>query len=444
MIRYVSFFRVPLLSRTFIINNKYRKALRTMKIFWLCLLLPVLLASCFSSSNSKVKEDVRLSYKPKTPDTESNYALEPMGEKTAFDYFHDEKLFVGWNVGNTLDAYVNGQANETGWGNPKINQALLDGVKQAGFDIVRVPITWMGYIGSAPDYHINEKYLERVAEVVKMAHNAGLKAIINLHHDGSTVEGGKDNGWLSINKARASKEGYDEVTNQFARVWKQIAVYFKNYGDWLIFESMNEIHDGNWGSRGVEGPQADIINDWNRLFVQIVRGTGANNAARYVVIPGYCTSPRHTLAGYFWLPPDSAPNKQIVTFHYYDPYEFGIAEKRSEWGSSADKSKVVNDFTPFKSKFIDNKIPVIIGECGAVQQIYPNDTAKEQKARQSRREYLQYVFGTAKENGLVPIYWDNGAISGDGEKFGLFDRKTGQPNSPESDTLIKLMIKAVR
>jgi len=410
-----------------------------MKKFLLCLLLPVLLAvSCPSSpAAQKKKGGVDLSYVPTVPDTENNYALEPMSEKTAFDYFRDEKLLVGWNIGNTLDAYISGRANETGWGNPKINQDLLDGVKQAGFDIVRIPITWMGYIGAAPDYHINEKYLERVAEVVNMAHNAGLKAIINLHHDGSTEGGGKDNGWLSINKARASTEGYNEVTSKFIRVWKQIATYFKNYGDWLIFESMNEIHDGNWGNGSVQGTQADIVNDWNRLFTEVVRGTGANNAARYVVIPGYCTKPQHTLANYFWLPPDSAPNRQIVTFHYYDPYEFGIAGTRSEWGSAADKNRVVNDFAPFKSKYIDNHIPVIIGESGAVRQ-------SSDKARQNRLDYLSWVFDKAKENGLVPIYWDNGVSSGNGEKFGLFNRRNGQPNSEESEACIKAMVGAVK
>jgi len=415
-----------------------------MKKFLICLLLPILLVSCFSASDSQKKEAVNLSYKPKIPDTENNYTLESMSEKTAFDYFHDEKILVGLNIGNSLDAYVNGQANETGWGNPKINQALLDGVKQAGFNLVRIPITWMGYIGPAPDYHINEKYLERIAEVVEMAHKAGLKAIINLHHDGSTVDGGKDNGWLSINKARASKEGYNEVTNQFIRMWKQIAIYFKNYGDWLIFESMNEIHDGNWGNIGVEGPQSDIINDWNRYFIQVVRGTGANNKNRYVVIPGYSANPRHTLASYFWLPPDSAPNKQIVSFHYYDPYEFGIAGTRAEWGSASNKNRVSNDFAPFKSKYIDNQIPVIIGECGAVQQLYPNDKAKEDKARQSRLDYISWVFSKAKENGLVPIYWDNGSISGNGEKFGLFDRKTGKANSTDNSAIIEAMINSVK
>jgi len=410
-----------------------------MKMFLIFLLLPVLLAvSCPSSPVSQQWGDINLSYTPKIPDTKNNYPLEAMSGKTAFEYFRDEKLLVGFNIGNSLDAFSNGRANETSWGNPMINQALMDGVKKAGFDLVRIPITWMGYIGPAPDYHIDENYLVRVADVAQMANKAGLKAIINLHHDGA-----HDSGWLSIKKANVSKEGYNEVTKKFVRVWQQIAAYFRNHGDWLIFESMNEIHDGNWGNGNV-WPQTDIINDWNRFFTQAVRGTGANNASRYLVIPGYATNARHTLANYFILPQDSAAGKQIVTFHYYDPYEFGIASTRSDWGSSSDKNKVANDFAPFKSRYIDINIPVIIGECGAVKQLYPNDRAKEDKARQNRLDYLSWVFGKARENGLVPIYWDNGATSGNGEKFGLFNRRTGQPNSEESEACIKAMINAVR
>ncbi|GBU26667.1 endoglucanase [Treponema sp. R8-4-B8] len=416
-----------------------------MKKFLLCLFIPVLLAvSCHSASVSQ-KEAVNLSYKPKVPDTKNDYAPQPMSDKTAFDYFRDEGLLVGWNVGNSLDAYVSGRASETAWGNPKINQALLNGVKQAGFNLVRIPVTWMGWIGPAPDYHINEKYMERVEEVVNMARNAGLKAIINLHHDGSTVKG-RDNGWLSVNKAMASEDGYKEVTFKFVRVWKQIAEYFKNYGDWLIFESMNEIHDGNWGwgSESVQNPQYDIVNEWNRLFTKVVRGTGSNNASRYLVIPGYCTVAKHTVANYFWLPPDSAPNRQIVTFHYYEPSEFAIDGKRSAWGTDGEKQRVENDFAPFKGKFIDNKIPVIIGETGAVLQLHPDDKAVEAQARQSRINYFTHVFVTAKKYGLVPIYWDNGAIRGNGEKYGLFDRMTGQPNSTDSSVLINIMINSVK
>jgi endoglucanase len=320
-----------------------------------------------------------------------------------------------------------------------INQALFDGVKAAGFNVVRIPITWMGHFGSRPDYHIEENFLRRVAQVVAMAHNAGLVAIINLHHDGSTDSSGKDNGWLSINKARASEAGYQEVTGAFVRVWTQIAKYFKNHGDYLIFEPMNEIHDGSWGwNINDEARQFEIINQWNQIFVDAVRKTGGNNEQRFLVIPGYCTVPRHTLASYFRLPNDSPGNNRfIVTFHYYDPHEFGIAGTRQNWGSSQDKQAVDSVFGSMKQRFIDNGIPVIIGESGAVYQ---------QGNEATRIAYLDYVYGKAHDLGLVPIFWDNGSFSGTGEKFGLFNRATGQPYNGNYDAapVIQAMTNAVQ
>ncbi|MDR0302263.1 MAG: glycoside hydrolase family 5 protein [Treponema sp.] len=396
--------------------------------------------------------DNAFAYTPDIPDAVNNYPEEPMGSKSAYDYLRDEKISAGWNIGNTFDAYKGNidqdgnlafiESGETIWGNPRINQALLDGVKAAGFNIVRIPITWMGQMSDAPDYHINEAFLKRVAEVVGYAKNAGLKVIINLHHDGST-DSKREDGWLSIRKASRNQDEFNRITSKYIRVWKQIAVYFKDYGDWLIFESFNELHNGNWGGGGEAGQFITIIK-WNQFFVDTVRSTGGNNESRYLLVSAYCNDRRQLLSTGFMLPNDTASDKLIVSFHYYDPHDFGIGGSRISWGTVADKQKTETDFAPFKEKFVDNNIPVIIGECGAVMQLYPNDPAKEQQARQSRREYLPHIYGTAKKYGLIPIYWDNGSVIGNGEKFGLIDRRNGQPNSPESDTLIKAMINAVK
>ena len=424
------------------------------KLLAVLLLSSLFFTGCSSASaqpGGTVQPGIDLDYVPKVPDAESDYPLEAMGGKTAFAYFNDEGLAAGWNLGNTLDAWGGGKSGEdVNWGNPKANQAVFNGVKEAGFTIVRIPVTWLGHIGPAPDYKIQESFLRRVAEVAGYAHNAGLKVIINLHHDGSTDGNGRDNGWLSINTARRSEAGYNQVTAEFVRVWKQIALYFKNHGDWLMFESLNELHDGGWGysPESQQRPQYEIINKWNQLFTDVVRKTGANNASRYLVIHGYCTRPQHTLASYFALPDDSVPDRQVVGFHYYDPYEFGILGDqkggRSNWGTPAEKQRTDTDLKPFKAKFIDKSIPVVMDECGAVLQLYPGDKAKENQARQNRLDYLAWVFGKASEYGIVPIYWDNGGFTGGGEKFGLFNRTTGQPHCEECEAVIETMIDAVK
>ena len=409
----------------------------------------ILLVAC---SSTQAAQPLIGGYVPKTPDAVSNIAPEPVSGKTAFEYFRDEGLAVGWNLGNTLDAWnASDSGEDVGWGNPRANQAIFDGVKEAGYDLVRIPVTWKGHIGPAPDYRIRESYLRRVAEVVAHAKNAGFRAvIINLHHDGSTESGGRDNGWLSINTARKDEAGYNKVTFEFVRVWQQIAAYFKNHGDYLMFESFNELHDGGWGwsDENQQRPQYAIINEWNQFFTNAVRDSGGNNDKRFLIIQGYSAAAKHTIANYFVLPADSVPGRQIVSFHYYDPYEFGIlGDQRggfSEWGSDSDKEKVDKDFAPFKAKFTGNSIPVIIGESGAVRQLYPADRAKEDRARLARLEYISHVYGKAKEYGLVPVYWDNGAVTGGGEKFGLFNRSNGKPNPDESYAVIDAMINSAK
>ncbi|MDR1074534.1 MAG: glycoside hydrolase family 5 protein [Treponema sp.] len=373
-------------------------------------------------------------------DTENKFTPEAMTELDSFSYFREEGIAVGWNLGNALDAFNQGVSSETVWGNPRITQKIFDGVKAAGYDVARIPITWMGHIGRAPDYHIEEAFLRRVAEVVGYAHKAGLKAIINIHHDGSVEKNGnvvKENGWLSLNTARQSDEGMKRVTAQFERVWTQIAMYFKNYGDYLMFEAFNELHDGDWGwgAESVQKPQYEILNKWTQIFVDAVRGVGGNNQRRFLIIPGYSAMPKHTTADYFKLPndTDNAVNKLIVAVHYYDPYEFCIAGTRHNWGSATDKATVDADFKAIADRFVTGELmPVIIGESGAVWQ---------EGYEQTRLDYFSYVYGKAHEFRLVPIYWDNGAFDS-GEMFGLFDRSAGEPYSPESQAIIESMVQA--
>jgi len=398
-----------------------------------------------------------LDYVPQTPDIEnSSYQPEPMADKTAFRYFADEGITVGWNLGNTLDSHSGGVGGETTWGNPAINQELMNGVKAAGFNVIRIPVTWMGHIGDAPDHVIAESRLKRVAEAAEMAHNAGLKVIINLHHDGSTQSQTVEAGWLSIGKAFKTKDEYNKITQKYVRVWSQIATYFKNYGDWLIFESFNELHDGGWcwSSSFKTSPKAqmDVLNEWNQFFIKKVRSTGGNNATRYVLIPSYCTVPEATYPGgkirdqtvsigdLFKLPTDTAEGRIIVTFHYYKPDAFGLTGKTASWGTAAEKNDIDNAFKPFKAAYTDKNIPVILGECGAPI----TNTADTAKAHQSRLAYLGHICSTAKKYGIVPIYWDNGATAGGGEKFGLFNRRTGDPATDELNECIQAMVNAVK
>jgi len=73
-----------------------------------------------------------------------------------------EVMGAGWNLGNQLEASKEGTPNETAYGNPVINEQLIKAVKKAGFRSIRIPVSYLSKIGSAPDYVIDSTWLNRV------------------------------------------------------------------------------------------------------------------------------------------------------------------------------------------------------------------------------------------------------------------------------------------
>ena len=180
-----------------------------------------------------------------------------------------ERLGLGWNLGNQMDSHINGVASETGWGNNAATQATFDRIREAGFSSVRIPVTWLGQFGDGPEYTINAEWLDRVAELVGYAGNAGLNVIINIHHDGADSAH-----WLDIREAAADTWADARIKEQITAIWTQIAEKFRDTGDFLIFEGFNEIHDGGWGwgdNRNDGGRQYRCLNGWNQTFVDAVQ-----------------------------------------------------------------------------------------------------------------------------------------------------------------------------
>ena len=349
------------------------------------------------------------------------------------------RLGIGWNLGNHFDAYNNGVSGETAWGNPKATQATMNKVKTAGFSTVRIPVTWLGHIGAAPDYKIDEKWLNRVAEVVGYAEAAGLNAIVNMHHDGADSKN-----WLDIKTAAKDPAVHQQILDQVSAMWRQIADKFKDKGDFLIFESFNEIHDGGWGwgeNRNDGGKQYQCLNEWNQAFVDAVRASGGENANRILGIPAYCTNVDIAVQT-FVMPEDVVEDRLIMAVHCYDPYDYTLPATKSEWGHTADESKKVSGnneadlkrvFEKIYNNFIKKGIPVYMGEFGCVNRA----TAREQAFQQY---YLKYYAKLAKTYFVPSIIWDNGAKGAGNEKHAFIDHGTGEYCSPEAKAAIEALV----
>jgi len=337
---------------------------------------------------------------------------------TASAYFAQKNVFIAWNLGNAFDA-----GDGYGSWTRKIDKDFLPKIKEAGFSMVRIPVTWnvsTRPIGGAPDYKLNADTLNELVQVVDWAYDAGLVTIINIHHDGSAY-----GGWLSMNKLKVDADR-DAIIDKYVKVWKQIADKFKDYGDWLIFEPFNEIHNGGWGWGNIDNIEFQIINTLNQKFTDTVRATGEKNAQRFLVVQPYCAKPHQAMADTFKIPTDTATGKQIVSMHYYDPEEFALRGNDINWGSEGDRARLSGDFKGYGDKFSKKGIPVILGECGATYQ-NRSDLAEKVIAEGNRFAYLTYMSAQAKANGIIPVYWDNGTIMAStiGENFGLWDRRSG-------------------
>ena len=352
------------------------------------------------------------------------------------------KLGYGWNLGNQMDAVVGGVSGETYWGNEKCTQATFDNLKAKGFSTVRIPVTWMGHIGDAPEYAVETAWLDRVAEIAGYAKTAGLNAIVNVHHDDSP-----ESGWLCVHKAASDADYKKDMMARYKALWEQVARKFAEEGEWLIFEGYNELQDGGWGYGGNltdGGKQYAVINEIAQTFVTTVRAAGGNNADRYLSILGYSANPSLT-ADNLVLPTDSAADRLIVSVHFYDPsgYALGQNSAYTEWGHTGTDGKkdpnhseknVIDTFRMLKDKYLDKNIPVYIGECGAVNR-------EDERAKSFQRYWFEFVFKAAREYGLCPIVWDNGARSTGNESFGYIDHADGSFIN-DSRPVIDIMYKA--
>lgn len=353
-----------------------------------------------------------------------------------------EAMGLGWNLGNQLEASSGGLPSETCWGNPEITKELIDTVKAQGFKTVRIPVSYLDMIGDGPDYKIDTDWLDRVQEVVDYVVDNDMFAIVNMHGDGYYTV---DHSWLLCAE---DDDKQTEIKDKYGKVWTQIADRFKDYDQHLIFESMNEEFNNDYGKPDEKA--YDNINAYNQIFVDSVRATGSNNEKRWLLLPGWNTNIEYTAGDdyNFKIPTDNgckADGKRImISVHYYDPFNFTIDENKTaktQWGKYAVKNYdnwgqedyVDSQMALLNEKFVSQGYPVVIGEFGAQDK-----TEKFADYNEFRRYWAEYLIKAAKKNGVVCVYWDNGYNGNKG--FGIIDRNSLEITQPD---LIAGMMRAI-
>lgn len=281
-----------------------------------------------------------------------------------------EDMTFGWNLGNTLDVCQadrdgDGKINEhveagekvdeTLWGNPKATKELFTSLKKNGVNAVRIPVTWRDHMDS--NGNIDREWMDRVQQVVDYAYSQGMYVIINVHHDGGGDP--KFGAWI----IEESQKDYNTFLKKYKNVWKQIAERFKNYSDYLIFESMNEVGFDTLYNKN-KADAYNLINKINQDFVDIIRATGGNNAKRHLLIAGYYTDIERTCDSLYKMPYDKA-GRCILSVHYYTPWDFCTCDIKHTWGTKSEVRQMETLIGKMKKNFVDKGIPVIIGEYAA-------------------------------------------------------------------------------
>ena len=328
---------------------------------------------------------------------------------------------IGWNLGNTLDTFGNTSSGyswlgggsfadtsvsemETAWGNPVTSKEVFTALKNAGFNTIRIPVTWYKALGA--NNTIRADWMARVKTVADYIIDNDMIAIINSHHDESIF--------------KFTNAETEQSLAVYKRVWEQIAQTFRDYDERLVFEGLNEPRTKGapheWSGGNAE--ERNNLNKHYRLFVDTVRNSGGKNDKRILILNTYGASAVQAAVDGLEIPADTVPDRIIVSVHFYEPYNFALNTNASfnSWSknNSSDTSPITERVNRVYNKFVRNGIPVIIGEFGAMNK----------GNEETRAKWANFYVKAAMDKGIPCIWWDNGSFSGDGELFGLINRNT--------------------
>ena len=338
-------------------------------------------------------------------------------DNEAMAFMRDMKS--GWNLGNTFDAYngygshFSGTDMETSWVGVKTSRKLINAIREAGFNTIRIPVSWHNHVDEKDI--IDPEWMDRVKEVAGWALDLGMYVIVNVHHDND------------VKYFYPDADHYERSAAYLSAVWTQMAEAFRDCDDHLILESMNEPRlvgtsfEWNWQKNNAKCQEAArCINDLNQLFVDTVRASGGHNATRYLAVPAYCAAPWNTVSQAFQLPADTAENRIIVAAHAYTPYNFALNTQSRDRSfdlekDKSKKSEIAEFLSSLYKRFVQNGIPVMMDEFGALDK---------DGNLQDRVNFTAYYVAAASTRGITCVWWDNHCFSGDGERFGLIQRKT--------------------
>jgi endoglucanase len=318
-------------------------------------------------------------------------------------------LFRGLNVGNALDAPMEGEWDEV------LDESYFQMIKDTGFDHVRIPVRWSTHALYETPYTIDQTFFDRVDWAINSTLSRGMTAIIDMHHYQELFGTQPEDSPVYPPEVVLGPENNKD---RFLAMWTQIADHYKNYPDTLYFEILNE-------------PNTDLTPElWNQYLLEAYAIIRATNPTRKIVID---TANWGNRSGLDSLEIPANDKNIIVTFHYTEPFHFCF--QGAEWvdgsdawlgtsweGTEEQKRKIRHDFDD-AVQWAKNHgdVPIWIGEFNVMK-------AAEQA---SRIRWTTYLARQAEKRGIGWTYW--GFCS---NESGIYDDTSGTWDTDIVNSLI--------
>jgi endoglucanase len=245
-------------------------------------------------------------------------------------------------------------------------------IHKAGFDFVRVNLQAFKHMGARD--RLEPQWLAKLDDVVREAQAAGLGVILDEHDFDVCSQD------VAACQARLSA------------FWQQVAPRYARAPRNVAFELLNEPHDKLNGEV------------WNNMLAQLLATVRETNPDRIVVV-----GPTHwnSLADLPLLKLPADPNL-LVTFHYYEPFQFThqgatwagdwvMHQHGVKWGSAKDRAALAADFDKVAAWSAASRRPILLGEFGAYD--------KSGTPLDLRTAYIGAARSEAERRGFGWAYW---------------------------------------
>jgi endoglucanase len=302
-----------------------------------------------------------------------------------------------WWLGKKENSY----ADFTNSAAAKKKEIEFANISRAGFKTVRIPINFGAWASYEKPYRWSSPEGPEIAErFIKAALDAGLIAIIDLHH---------------VEMDRSINGG--DSTERIGWLWKEIAHRYRDLDpEKVLFEIRNEPHD----------IEAKAWRKQAEAVIKVVRDV----APYHTLIVGFHDwNSRQAMI-------DSKPfddDNIIYTFHYYDPFIFThqgatwsspglsdlkqipfpargkaitvpekakgtwIAERIAAYREDSDASKMFSDLKAAKAWSEKHRVPIFLGEFGS----FGKNTSLADRCR-----HAEAVYSALGKLGIPNAWWE--------------------------------------